>query len=61
LAATQDAINVGGGATKDVCRIDSVGEQTVVSGDELRIRIDCRYVVSGCRAGVTLFATFDAL
>src|ERR1700731_4264784 len=32
LRAAQNAIDIGGGATKDVYRVDSVGEQAAVSG-----------------------------
>src|SRR6516165_3130006 len=46
LRAAENAIDIGGGATKVVYRVDSVGEQTAVSGKE-RCRIDRRYVVSG--------------
>src|SRR6516225_8632597 len=46
LLAAQDAIDIGGGATPVVSQVDSVGEQTAVSGG-VRIRIDRRYVVSG--------------
>src|SRR5215468_4423187 len=48
LLAAQDAIHIGGGATKDVYHVGSVGEQTTVSG-RLRKRIDRRHVVSGRR------------
>src|SRR5262249_39551701 len=48
LFAAQNAIYIGGGATKDVYRVDSVGEQAAVSG-KLRQRIDRRYAVSGLR------------
>src|SRR5215471_16260208 len=40
LLAAQNAIDIGGGA--DVYRVDSVGEQTAVSGEE-RWRVDRRY------------------
>src|SRR6516165_4970090 len=46
LRAAQNAIHVGGGATIEVYRVGSVGEQAAVSG-KLRCPIDCRYVVSG--------------
>src|SRR6516165_982299 len=48
LCAAQDAIDISGGATKDVCQVVSVGEQTAVSG-KVRIVIDCRYVVPSRR------------
>src|SRR5262249_35239284 len=32
LLAAQNAINIGGGGTKEVYRVDSVGEQTTLSG-----------------------------
>src|SRR5215471_15325461 len=48
LLAAQNAINVGGGATKDVYLIGCVGEQAAVSGI-VRLHIDRRYVVSGRR------------
>ena len=48
LLAAQNTINISGGATKAVCLVDSVGEQTAVS-DKVRIRIDRRYIVSGRR------------
>src|SRR5215469_1527745 len=48
LLAAQDAIDISGGATKDVYLVDSVGEQAAVSG-KVREPIDGRYVVSGCR------------
>src|SRR5262249_47882944 len=48
LLAAQDAIHVGGGATKVVSLVDSVGEQSAVSGIG-RIPIDRWYVVSGRR------------
>jgi hypothetical protein len=44
--AAQNAIDIGGGTTKEVYRVGCVGEQTAVSGKG-RIRIDRRYVVSG--------------
>ena len=50
LFTAQDAIDIGGGATIQVYRVDSVGEQTAVSG-KVRCRIDRRYVVS-CRREV---------
>ena len=48
LLAAQNAIHIGGGATKAVYEVDSVGEQAVVSGKD-RWRIDRRYVVAGRR------------
>src|SRR6516165_10563427 len=48
LLAAQNAIDIGGGATKDVYRVDSVGEQAAFSG-KVRFIIDRRYVVSGRR------------
>src|SRR5262249_37237964 len=48
LLAAQDAIDISGGATKDVYLVASVGEQTTVS-DKIRVPIDRRYVVSGRR------------
>src|SRR6516164_141851 len=48
LLAAQDAIDIGGGATKNVYLVNSVGEQAAVSG-LARIRIDRRYVVPGRR------------
>src|SRR6516162_8661845 len=48
LLAAQDAIHIGGGATKRVYPVGCVGEQTAASGKE-RLRIDRRYVVSGRR------------
>src|SRR5215475_8082576 len=48
LFAAQNAIDIGGGAVKDVYHVDSVGEQSAVSGT-YGIRIDCRYVVLGRR------------
>jgi hypothetical protein len=44
--AAQNAIHVGGGATKEVYPVGSIGEQAAVSG-ELRNPINRRYVVSG--------------
>src|SRR5262249_27836234 len=48
LGAAQDAIDIGGAATKGVYLVDSVGEQTPVSG-KYRLRTDQRYVVSDRR------------
>ena len=48
LLTAQDAIDIIGGATKDVYRVGSVGEQTAVS-DRLRPRINRRYAISGRR------------
>src|SRR6516164_7269348 len=48
LRAAQDAIHIGGGTTKEVYRVDSVGEQAAVSG-KVRHRIDRRYAVLGRR------------
>jgi hypothetical protein len=48
LFAAQDAIHIGGGATKVVYWVGSVGQQTAVS-DKVRCVIDRRYVVSGRR------------
>ena len=48
LRAAQNAIDIGGGATKDVYLVGSVGEQAAVSG-KVRYVIDRRYVVSGRR------------
>src|SRR5262249_27191223 len=48
LFAAQNAIDIGGGATKGVHLVESVGEQTAVSGKD-RLRIDRRHVVSGRR------------
>jgi hypothetical protein len=48
LRAAQNAIDISGGATVGVHLVNSVGEQTAVSGKG-RIRIDRRYVVSGGR------------
>jgi hypothetical protein len=48
LLAEQDAIHIGGGATKVVYRLGSVGEQTAVF-DKVKCVIDRRYVVSGRR------------
>src|SRR6516225_7903678 len=48
LRAAQNAIDIRGDATPDVYPVDSVVEQTAVSG-EVRYGIDRRYVVSGCR------------
>ena len=45
LLTAQDAIDISGGATKDVYPVDSVGEQTPVSG-KVRFVIDRQYVVS---------------
>src|SRR6516165_4965083 len=45
LVAAQDAIDISGGATRDVYLVDSVGKQTAVS-DKDRLPIDRRYVVS---------------
>jgi hypothetical protein len=39
LLAAQNAIDIGGGTTKGVYLVDSIGEQTAVSGKE-RLRID---------------------
>src|SRR6516165_6121423 len=46
--AAQDAMHIGGGATKEVYLLNSVGEQTAVSGKG-RHRIHRRNVVSGRR------------
>src|SRR5262249_25148433 len=46
LRAAQYAIDIGGGATKDVYPVGSIGEQTAVS-DKTRFRIDRRHVVPG--------------
>jgi hypothetical protein len=46
--AAQDAINISGGATKGVCLVYSVGEQTAISGKDRKV-IDRRYVVPGRR------------
>jgi hypothetical protein len=46
LLAAQDAIDISGGATIGVYRVDSVREQAAVSG-KVRKVIDGRYVVSG--------------
>src|SRR5262249_11883942 len=48
LLASQNAIDIGGGAAKEVYHVDSVGEQTAGS-DRVRCRIDRRYIVSGRR------------
>src|SRR6516162_387576 len=48
LLAAQDAIDIGGGTTRVVYLVDSVGEQATVS-NKVRLRIDRRYVVSGRR------------
>jgi hypothetical protein len=48
LLAAQNAINIGGGATKEVYRVGSVGDQTALSGIG-RLVIDRWYVVSGRR------------
>ena len=48
VAALQNAMEIGGGATPDVYEIDSVGEQAAVSGNE-RGRINRRHIVSGSR------------
>jgi hypothetical protein len=48
LLPAQNAIDIGGGATKEVQSVGSVGEQTAVS-DKERLRIDRRYLVSGRR------------
>src|SRR6516165_3943818 len=48
LLAEQNAIHIGGGTTKEVYRVGSVGEQSAVSRI-VRLRIDRRYVVSGRR------------
>ena len=45
LLAAQYAIDIGGGATKEVYHVGSVGQQAAVSG---KVR-DRRYVVSGRR------------
>ena len=46
LRAAQNTIHIGGGATKDVYLVDSVGKQTAVSGKDIP-PIDRRYVVLG--------------
>src|SRR5215471_6464316 len=46
LRAAQNAIDISGGATKEVYLVGSVGKQTAVSGKE-RLRINRRYVGSG--------------
>src|SRR5262249_22047235 len=48
LLAVQDAIDIGGGATKKVHRVGRVGEQAAFS-DIVRCPIDRRYAVSGRR------------
>src|SRR5262249_11022958 len=48
LLAAQNAIDIGGGTTKGVYPVSSVGEQAAVF-DKVRLRIDRRYVVSGRR------------
>src|SRR6516225_8912173 len=48
LLAAQNAIDIRGGATKEVYLVGSVGEQAAVS-DKVRCDIDRRYVVSGRR------------
>jgi hypothetical protein len=48
LRAAQDAIDISGGASKEVYLIGCVGEQIAFSGIE-RLRIDRRDVVSGRR------------
>ena len=48
LRAAQNAIDIGGGATPIGYLVDSVGEQTAVSGKD-RLPIDRRYVVSDRR------------
>ena len=48
LRAAQDAIHIGGGTTKEVQPVGSVGEQAALSG-KVRLRKDRRYVVSGRR------------
>src|SRR5262249_20289573 len=48
LLAAQNAIDIGGGTTPRVYRVDSVGEQAAVSG-KIRIHIDRRYPAPGRR------------
>ena len=48
LLAAQNAIDISRGATKGVYQVESVVEQTAVSGKNKYV-IDRRYVVSGCR------------
>src|SRR5262249_1865464 len=48
LRATQDAIDIRRGTTKNIYRVWSIGKQTAVSGIE-RESINRRYVVSGRR------------
>jgi hypothetical protein len=48
LLAAQNAIHIGGGTTKEVYPVDSVGEQTAVFGIG-NLRIDRRNVVSDRR------------
>src|SRR6478609_8062160 len=48
LLAAQNAIDIGGGATKDIQRVGAIGEQAAAS-DKGRYVIDRRYVVSGRR------------
>src|SRR6516165_1623811 len=48
LRAAQNAIDIGGGATKGVYLVGSVGEQAALSG-KVRLRIDRRYLISGRR------------
>jgi hypothetical protein len=48
LGFSQNAIHIGGGATKEVHRLGSVGDQTALSGID-RLVIDRWYVVSGRR------------
>src|SRR5262252_2884460 len=45
LLAAQDAIHIGGGATKGIYPVGSIGEQAAVSGIE-RFHIHRRYVIS---------------
>src|SRR6516164_8530736 len=42
LLAAQNAIDIGGGSTKDVYLVASVGEQTALSYWKGRLRVDCR-------------------
>jgi hypothetical protein len=48
LCATENAIDIGGGATKYVCVVWSVGKQPAVSGDD-GVPIDRRHIASSCQ------------